>query len=216
MQQLELISFPNCPYVQRSVITLLYKGIDFKRTNIDLDNRPEWFTAISPFGKVPLLRIGEQHVIFESAVINEYLDETTEPHLHPKDPLQRALNRSWIEFGSAMLVDQYQLLTATDETAYGRALDRLTARLERLERQVGKGPFFNGPRFSLVDAAYAPLFIRLELIHRLRPMPVLEQLPLARGWSRALLSEPAVRSSMPDDFEASMKQMLPARASVLA
>lgn len=215
MPSLELISFALCPYVQRSVITLLHKGIDFKLTYIDLENRPEWFLSISPFGKVPVLRVGEKHVIFESAVINEYLDETTEPRLHPKDPLQRAINRSWIEFGSAMLVDQYQLTTATDEDGYRRALHKLTGKLERLELQVGTGPFFNGTKFSLVDAAYAPLFMRLEMIERLRPFPAFEQLPLIRGWSRALLSEPAVRGSVPEDFEARMMQMLRTRGSVL-
>lgn len=216
MQPLELISFPTCPYVQRSVITLLYKGKDFKITYIDLDNRPEWFDAISPLGKVPVLRVGDAHVIFESAVINEYLDETTEPQLHPKDPLQRAANRSWIEFGSTMLVDQYQLMTATTEETYTEALDSLTTKLERLERHMGPGPFFNGSRFALIDAAYAPLFMRLALIHQIRPMAALDQLPLVQGWSTALLSEPAVRGSVPNDFDKRVAEMLHKRGSVLA
>lgn len=66
---IELISFKTCPFVQRSVITLKEKGIDFKTTYIDLAEKPAWFLAISPLGKVPVLKIGDE-VLFESAVIN--------------------------------------------------------------------------------------------------------------------------------------------------
>ena len=98
---IELISFDLCPFVQRSVITLLEKNIPFKRTNIDLANKPDWFLQISPLGKVPVLRING-NILFESAVINEYLDEITPPSMHPQDSLQKAVNRAWIEFGSEL------------------------------------------------------------------------------------------------------------------
>ena len=52
--QLELISTKRCPFVQRSIITLNHKGIDYKMTFVDLDDPPQWFTRISPFGKVPV------------------------------------------------------------------------------------------------------------------------------------------------------------------
>ncbi len=69
----KLISFKICPYVQRSVITLKEKNVDFDIEYIDLANKPEWFLKISPLGRVPVLQVGEE-VLFESAVINEYLD----------------------------------------------------------------------------------------------------------------------------------------------
>ncbi len=75
-QPIELISFNLCPFVQRSVITLNKKGIDYKITYIDLADKPDWFLALSPLGKVPVLKHGDE-VLFESAVINEYLDEIT-------------------------------------------------------------------------------------------------------------------------------------------
>lgn len=66
-----LISFKLCPYVQRSVINLLEKKVDYEIKYIDLANKPEWFLKISPFRRVPVLVVGED-VLFESAVINEY------------------------------------------------------------------------------------------------------------------------------------------------
>ena len=101
---LALISHHLCPYVQRAAITLAEKGMPFERITIDLAAKPDWFKAVSPLGKVPVLRVrdadGEEVSIFESAVILEYLEETSPPALHPADPLQRARHRGWIEFGS--------------------------------------------------------------------------------------------------------------------
>jgi len=68
----KLVSFKACPFVQRVAITLQYKDIDYDIEYIDLGNPPEWFLAISPLKKVPLLIVGDM-VIFESAVINESL-----------------------------------------------------------------------------------------------------------------------------------------------
>ena len=119
MPTYELVSHHLCPYVQRAAIVLTEKGVSFKRTLIDLDNKPDWFKAISPLGKVPLLKVtlddGETVVLFESAVICEYLEETLPNPLHPADPLTRAQHRGWMEFGSAILADIWGY-----ETAQGR------------------------------------------------------------------------------------------------
>src|SRR5689334_7503095 len=104
MSTLTLVSHHLCPYVQRAAIALDEKGVTFERINIDLANKPDWFKAISPLGKVPLLQVGDA-VIFESAVILEYLEETAPNPLHPADPLRRAEHRGWIEFGSSVLND---------------------------------------------------------------------------------------------------------------
>jgi glutathione S-transferase len=114
--KLTLVSHGLCPYVQRAVIALSEKGVPFKRVDVDLAHKPDWFTDISPLGKVPLLRVG-QAVIFESAVILEYLEETHPHPLHSSDPLVRAEHRSWIEFGSSILSDIWGLYSAPDETA---------------------------------------------------------------------------------------------------
>ena len=108
---IELISFNLCPFVQRSVITLLKKGVDFKITYIDLADKPDWFLKISPLGKVPVLRYGDE-VLFESAVINEFLDEITPGSLLPSLPLEKAKQRAWVEFSSGALVDQYLMSVA--------------------------------------------------------------------------------------------------------
>jgi glutathione S-transferase len=80
-----LVSFKTCPWVQRAAIVLREKGIGFEFRHIEPDNRPDWFLAISPHKKVPVLRIDDQISLFESNAMAEYLDETVSPRLHPED-----------------------------------------------------------------------------------------------------------------------------------
>lgn len=143
----QLISFVLCPYVQRSVITLKEKQVPFEITYIDLQNLPDWFAAISPMGKVPVLRVDDGRVLFESAVINEYLDETNPPPLHPQDPWRRAHNRAWIEFGSNLIGRQYRLLVAPDEAAFNREKEGLLADLRYVEQQLGEDRSSTGRPF---------------------------------------------------------------------
>jgi glutathione S-transferase len=113
---LTLVSHTLCPYVQRAAIVLAEKGTPFERRWVDLANKPDWFKAISPLGKTPVLVV-QDTPIFESAVICEYLDETIGARLHPDDALQRARHRGWIEFGSALLSAIGGFYNASDEAA---------------------------------------------------------------------------------------------------
>ncbi|MBZ0072841.1 MAG: glutathione S-transferase family protein [Gammaproteobacteria bacterium] len=197
---LELVSFVICPFVQRAVITLKEKRIAFDITYIDLENPPEWFKDISPLGKVPLLKV-DHEVLFESAIINEYLDEVYPPALHPGDPLARAKHRGWIEYGSNLLVEQYKTIMAKDEDGFRQQCDALGGVLARLEPVIGDGPYFMGDHFSLVDTAYAPFFMRFEILRRHHE--ALAGLMPARvhRWGQALLTRDSVTASVVDDFE---------------
>lgn len=195
----ELISFKRCPFVQRSTIMLLEKGIDFDITYIDVYNPPEWFRSISPFGKVPVLRCGDT-VLFESAVINEYLDETHPPSLHPADPLLRAKNRGWIEFGSALNLEVLGVLMAKDQTEFETKRDQARQSLARIEEQLGDGPYFNGAEFSLVDAAYAPTLQRVTILCDHFQEDLLKDLPRLRAWWETLAKRDSVQRSAPSDL----------------
>ena len=196
----ELISFKRCPFVQRTAIMLLEKGIDFDITYIDLNNPPDWFRAISPFGKVPVLRCCDT-VLFESAVINEYLDETHTPSLHPTDPLQRAHNREWIEFGSNLNLEVIGVMMAKNQNEFAAKREQAMQSLARVEQQLGDGPYFNGAEFSLVDAAYAPTLQRVSILREQFQIDLLEDLPKLRAWWTTLAARDSVQRSAPPDLD---------------
>src|SRR5712671_3300230 len=127
MTALTLVSHKLCPYAQRAVIALSEKNVPFTRRDVDLADKPDWFKAVSPLGKTPVLLAGDS-AIFESAVILEYLEDTQSPPLHPADPLARAEHRAWIEFGSAILNDIAGLYNAADEAAFSAKVAALRAK----------------------------------------------------------------------------------------
>lgn len=199
--KLQLISFKICPFAQRSVITMLYKGIALDTVYIDLQAPPDWFKEVSPFGKVPILIVDERaHIIFESAVICEFLDESTPGSLLPADPLLKAVNRSWIEFGSMVLSDFSAMIHSKEEDAYEKKYQDLQSRLQWLENMLGDGPYFNDNDISLVDFAFAPLFMRTELLNMGASLYPPDRFARVSKWSQQLLSLPAVQASVVDDF----------------
>jgi len=202
--KLELISFPLCPFVQRSIITLLEKGAEFTTTYIDLANKPDWFLAISPEGKVPVIRVDDSEVIFESAVINEFVNEVTDGDLHPEDPVRRAHNRAWIALGENLIFDQFQMMIAEDAGQFEEHWNRAEHRLAKLERAV-TGPLFNGDGFSLVDAAYAPLLQRFAIMERIVELPDYGDFRRIGTWWQALSERSSIPGSVPEDFETQLR-----------
>lgn len=198
--KLELISFALCPFVQRSVITLKYKKADFKLTYIDLKNKPQWFLNISPMGRVPVLRVDETTSIFESAVINEFLDETVGKPLMSSEPLQRALERSWIQFGSELIMSMYVATMAKNNEEMDAKISQLFADLAKVQVVLGEGPYFRGTQFSLVDTSWAPLFMRLFLSSHLKEDRRWSDIPRVRQWGEELMKVPAVQQSVLPDF----------------
>jgi glutathione S-transferase len=198
---LELISFKTCPFVQRTVITLGYKNVAHKITFIDLANPPEWFLELSPMGKVPVLKV-DGEVLFESAVINEYVDEITGSELQPKEPLTRAKNRAWIEYASNILGTGYMMKMARDKEVYEKYRSELDSQMQRIENELGDGPWFNGDQFSLADTAFAPVFVHDAVADYRFSVIDFVSLPKISAWSKRLLAMPAVKQSVVADFDA--------------
>lgn len=197
---IQLISFKTCPFVQRAVITLKHKNIDFDITYIDLADPPDWFLELSPLAKVPVLKVDDE-VLFESAVINEYLDEITGGDLQPREPLARAKNRAWIEFASDMLGNLYMMKMSMDEDRYHKYRDLLVSQLNRVEKRLGDGPWFNGAAFSLADTAFAPFFRQNSVADNKLSVLDPETMPKVETWAQRLLALPEVRDSVVDEFE---------------
>ena len=203
MSVYKLVSFNLCPFVQRSIITLLAKGVEHELVYIDLANKPEWFLVRSPFGALPILIVDEDTTLFESSAICEYIDETSPGRrLHPEDALERAVHRGWIEVANALLGSLYSLMVAQEEDAAMAARERVLGFLRRFEDQLDGGIYFGGDDICLVDAAIAPGFHRLAWIVAAVPeLDVYGDLPKVTAWADALVSHPAVRGSIEPDLE---------------
>lgn len=194
-----LVSHALCPYVQRIAIALAEKGIAHDRISIDLADKPDWFLAISPLGRTPVLKVGGA-ALFESAAILDFLEETQPSPLHPRDPFERARHRAWIGFGSEVLNDIAGFYNAADDAALEAKAAALRARFRRLEDQLREGPWFAGDRFSLVDAVFAPVFRYFETFERIGDFGFFEGLVKVPAWREALALRPTVRDAVTDDY----------------
>lgn len=205
MNALTLISHPLCPFVQRAAIVLLEKGIQFDRINVDLSAKPDWFLAVSPTGKVPVLKVrrdnAEDAVLFASMAICEYLDETQGgAPMYPVDALARARNRAWIEFASQTLAEAWQFLHARDAATADAKRTAFRERLGKLESAIGVGPFFDGSAFGMVDAVYAPLFRYFEGIDAAVAHQLFDGLPRISAWREALEARSSVTDAVVEDY----------------
>ncbi len=187
------------------MIALRAKGVEFETTYIDLRDKPGWFLEISPHGKVPVLSV-DGVPLFESNAIAEYLDEVVPPRLHPEDPIKRARNRAWTDFVPDFSKSLSGIYYAIGEDGFAAALKAAPGPLGRVERAIAEergnaGPYFNGDRLSLVDAAYAPFLQRFELVEAKLGSGLLKDFPLVQAWADALLSNEVIRGSVAPEFE---------------
>lgn len=213
---LVLVSHALCPYVQRAAIVLAEKGVPFERRVVDLADKPDWFVALSPLGKTPLLLVDGAQPIFESAVICDYLDEVHAPRMHPESALERARHRAWVEFASALLNGIAAFYNAPDEAALEAARRALRQRFAQLEGVLGDGPYFGGRNFAIVDAAFAPAFRYFETFDALGDWGFFDGLPRVRVWRAGLAERASVRDAVAPDYAARLLAFVARRGSALA
>jgi len=213
--QFTLISHALCPYVQRAVIALEEQGITYKRIDIDLANKPAWFKKVSPLGKVPVLVVDDDTVIFESAVISEYINEVNQGHLLASEPLAKAKQRAWIEFASTTLNNIGQLYNAPDATAFGDSVSQLKQKWQTLEANLIHEAYFSGEHFSLVDAAFAPLFRYLPVLEKLSGQSFLQHFPKINKWADTLSERASVKKAVSSQYHTQLLGFIAKRDSYL-
>jgi glutathione S-transferase len=197
MTEIEIYSAALCPFAHRTRLTLREKGVPFKLVEIDLQNKPANFLEISPYGKFPVLKHGDNR-IWESAIINEYLEEAfPEPSLLPKEPMQRAQARIWINFAdSRLFAASGKLLHSRDPQQQAALLKELTEHLLFIERESmsNDGPYWLGEEISLVDLTYYPWFEQLAVLEHFLGFQVPKGIDRLKRWWGAVASRESVRS----------------------
>lgn len=180
------------------------KGVEFDVTYIDLRDKPGWFLKMSPHGKVPVLKVGPD-ILFESNAIAEFIDETVPPRLHPEDPVKRARNRAWTDFVPSFSRALSGVYYTKGPVETGDALDGARSALGRLDEAIrsergNDGPYFNGPKLGLVDAAYAPFLQRFTIADGYLKTGLLDGFPAVHAWTDTLLADETVTGAVPENF----------------
>lgn len=163
---------PNVsPFVRKARVALAEKGIEYKLVPVNpMAPSPE-FKALSPLGKVPVLR-DDKVILPDSSCIVAYLERRyPEPALFPHDAAEYGRALFYEEYADTRLYETLgpvfvqrvfvgKLMKGTpDEAKIQDCLRRTPAVLDYLESEIGDRQWLVGDRFSLADIAVASPFI---------------------------------------------------------
>jgi glutathione S-transferase len=209
MSRLQLYNFQLCPFAHRVRLTLAEKRLAAELIEIDLKNKPASFSKISPYGKVPLLQHGDVK-IWESAIINGYLDEVfSDPPLMPSSPSDRALAHIWIKFADERLyAATHSLIFTRNDEARRKLVAQMFDSIQLLENEVmakrpGGGPYVFGDRFTLVDITLYPWFEQVGALQQFSDFRLPNDGVGLREWRQAVSERKAVaQCARPTDWYA--------------
>jgi len=209
-ESIELYIFKACPFAQRVQMSLIHSQLPYKTIVLTPGEMPDDFTAISPLGNVPVLRINNSETLFESAVITDYIAQISAVSMEPEDELKRAQMRAWSEYFNSCFDALMAVLQASDKDSFEQTNKVLINKFQPLENILpSDGPFFYGEKMMTIDCAYAPLFLRMKTLHELYPAFSLNGLPEnSQHWMDSLLACDVLKKSIMGDFHAIFRMFI--------
>lgn len=168
---IKLYDYDGSPYCQRVRVVLAEKKLPYEKIPTDIrkgEARTPEYLKLCPYGQVPVLTDGDV-VLYESAIINEYLDEKyPTPALRPSDPARRARMRLSIDFIDQRMNPPYTAYRLEFQKPEGERNAELmeTKRREFLDQLGVLNKEFEGKEylmgeFGLADIALAPRLFRM-------------------------------------------------------
>ncbi|MEX2298348.1 MAG: glutathione S-transferase family protein [Dongiaceae bacterium] len=196
---MDLVVATNCPFCHRCSLALLEKGAAFETVTIDLSEKERFKDLLSPYVRVPVLW-SDGRAIWESSIINEYLEEILPaPPLMPDGAERRAEARFWIDFCNTRFMPAYfNLLKERNPAMRGPLKAALMDHLQFIET-VGlahlsqTNRYWMGEDVSLVDLAFYPFFERFVSVEIYRDVAIPDDHQRLHGWLGAMRERHSVR-----------------------
>jgi len=215
MSSLNLLTVAFSPYGQRVETLLLEKNISYNKEQIDLGNKPNWFSDISPLGKIPVLLVDDKP-LFESLAILEYIEATyTENILHPKNQFVLAWHRGWMEFSNTLLSLTFGLVFADNAQTISQKQEELKNKLALFAKQLKQQPYFNGDFFSILDITMASAMQPLLFLSENFNLNLFENLDNLLQYANNVVSRPNFIKSLPDNYSQIFENFLKRKNSFL-
>ena len=159
---MKLYSNSTDPFSHRCRIVLFEKGMDFEVVDVDLTNKPEDLSTLSPYSDYPVL-VERDLILTDANIINEYIDERfPHPQLMPPDPVMRARARLFLKDFESQLFINMSDLESQDTEVSESARKKVTDILMQISPILGKQAYLLHEEYSMLDVAIAPLLWRLD------------------------------------------------------
>lgn len=167
------------PFVRKVRVVLAEKGIAYEHEQINPFAPPDWFLAISPLKRIPVLRDTDEpepNTLPDSSVICAYLEaKYPQPALYPAAPFARARALWFEEYADTQMMQNIgpglffervvkKLIGGEcDETVVAVTLgEKLPAIFDYLEANLRGREFLVGDSFSIADIAIACMLVNFE------------------------------------------------------
>jgi len=211
---LKLHNFDRSPFGWKTRLVLAEKKVAYQQVEPENKAESPAFAKLNPFRLTPVLELEDGRTVYESTIINEYLEEAyPTPALLPRDPYERARVRmledttdqylyaalrdfrlSQFDYAPPYLVRKKP--EQVDKKLAEESRVKIHEHLARLERELSGRTWFGGDVFSLADAALAaPLTGSLKLFGILPDA----KYPNLAAWSRRLVERPTYAASSPKE-----------------
>ena len=159
---MKLYSNTTDPFSHRCRIVLFEKGMDFEVIDVDLADKSEDLSILSPYSDSPVLEERDL-VLTDPNIINEYIDERfPHPQLMPADPVMRARARLFLKDMESELFIYMKDLESKESKVREAAKKIVINTLIQLTPILDKQPFLLHDEYSMLDVAMAPLLWRLD------------------------------------------------------
>lgn len=210
---------PLSPFVRKVEAVLRHQGADYDFENVNIMDIPDWFAAISPARRIPVLRdrsVGSEGVpgtIPDSSAICLYLDRKLNTELYGESAYH-AGRAAWLEEYADTEVAMhlgmqifrplvFPLIAGKQsdvDTAKKAFQEVLPSRFDYLEAALDGAEYFVGNRFSIADIAVGAQMTQLGLV---------AELPSAQRWPGLTSHAQMIRShpSFSDNLAACGKML---------
>ncbi|WP_207284926.1 glutathione S-transferase family protein [Pseudomonas sp. FW300-N2A2] len=216
---LKLYGFSVSNYYNMVKLALLEKGLPFEEVPFYAGQSPEAL-AISPRGKVPVLR-DEQGFVNETSVILEYIEQSQKgTPLLPSDPFERAQVLAlakeielYIELPARACFGEAFFGSPVPDAIKDKTKNELLLGFASLERHGKFAPYVAGDSLSIADLYFlysVPLACAVG--HKLFGIDLLADMPAAKALLERLEQNPNVQR-VAADKDAAMPAFLAMVAS---
>ena len=179
---------PVSPFARKAMALAIEKGVGFDMKGVNIMDMPDWFVAISPMKRIPVLRDvslgwdGEHAnpaaTIADSSAICGYIEKKhPSPALYPAESLTYGRALFFEEYADTVLAPAaglgvfrpifFSMMAGKEPdlaTAKASWTEKLPPVLDFLESELGEAEYFAGDTISIADVAITCCFMQIELV----------------------------------------------------
>ena len=193
------------PYVRKARILIREKQLPCEFVVADAWVADSPIPALNPLGKVPVLALDNNEVLFDSPVIVEYLDSLQAPALLAASGAARWDMLRWEALADGVLDAVVTRLLESRRPEAQQSADNLRRQeekiarsLEYMARRLGNAPWFVADRFTLADLVVA---VALEYTDFRYPHDWRGRHPRLGQWLAGVSARPSFIETRPPGME---------------